>query len=299
VDLDLSCVETFVVLAIELHFAHAARLLHLSPSALSKRIQKLERQLGVRLVDRGPAGLVSLTAAGTRFNPHAQALLNSATAAQTAARYSPARTEFRLGMPGQLQDHPERIYLPTLGQALRREVPGATLRCYGVPFPFVVSALLDGTIDVMWDVSSENHPDIETVPLRFFERIGVVQKDHPFADADKVSVQEFAEQPMIYGVGVPSAWMGRFYLDDVRSVTEAHLIAMTGSNSSDVKGAMALKAGVTVAPAFMASDLGPGLTAVRLVDVPPTPSFASRRRNDNREIVLRLIHGLQGLSSVG
>jgi DNA-binding transcriptional LysR family regulator len=299
VELDLNCVETFVVLAGELHFAQAARMQHLSPSALSKRIQKLERQLGVRLVDRGPAGFVSLTAAGIRFNPHAQALLNSAAAAGAAARQSPASTEFRLGMPGQLHDHPERIYLPSLGHALRREVPGATLRCYGIPFPFVVSALLDGTIDVMWDVSSENHPEIETVPLRFFERIGVVQKEHPFADADEVSVQEFAEQPMIYGVGVPSSWMGRFYLDDVRSVTDAHLVAMTGSNSSDVKGVLALKSGVTVAPAFMAGDLGPGLTAVRLAGVPPTPSFASRRRDDNREIVLRLIHGLQGLTSVG
>jgi DNA-binding transcriptional LysR family regulator len=297
VDLDLTCVETFIVLTEELHFAQAARVLHLTPSALSKRVQRLERQLGVRLVNRGTEGFVSLTAAGTRFTPHARALLQSADDARSAARRPRALLEFRLGMPGQVTDHPERIYLFAVAQALRREVPGAKLRCYGIPFPFVVSALLDKTVDVMWDVSSANHPEIETVPLRSFDRIGVVPIEHPFADAEEVSVQEFAQQPMIYGVGVPSAWMGRFYLDDVRPVSDAQLVAMTGRNSTDVRGVLAMRSGVTVAPAFMVSDVGPGLTTVRLAGVPPTPSFASRRIHDDRESVLRLIHVLQGLNT--
>jgi DNA-binding transcriptional LysR family regulator len=298
-DVDLNCVETFLVLARELHFGEAARALHLGTPALSKRIQKLERQLGVRLVDRGPGGLVSLTSAGSRFAPYALALLQSADDARKAARTLPPRVEYRLGLPGQLHDHPERVQLPLLAQALRREVPGAILHCYGVPFPFVVSALIDGAIDVMWDVSSGNHPEIETVPLRSFERIGVVPIDHPFAAASEISVKEFAEQPMIYGVGVPSSWMGRFYLDDVRAVSDARLVAMSGRNSTDVKGSLAEKRGVTVAPAFMAGDVGAGLTAVRLAGVPLIPSFASRRRLDDRESVLRLIHGLQGLSQAG
>lgn len=296
-DLDLNCVETFIVLARDLHFGQAAQELHLTPSAVSKRIQKLEQELGIRLVNRGPAGFISLTAAGTRFHPHALSLLDIAEAARSAARHAEARTHFRLGMPGHLHDHPERIYLPALAQALRREVPGSTLHCYGVPFPAVVSSLLDGLIDVMWDVSDGNHPEIETMPLRSFDRIGVVQLNHPFADAEEVPVQEFAEQPMIFGVGVPSAWMGRFYLDDIRDVSDANLIAMQGKNSTDVKVALSRTMGVTVAPAFMANDLGPGLTRVKLRGVPPTPSFASRRRNDDRESVLRLIHGLQGLNT--
>jgi DNA-binding transcriptional LysR family regulator len=294
--LDLNCVETFVVLAGELHFATAARALHVEPPAITKRIQKLEQQLGVQLIDRGSTGFVSLTSAGTRFLPHARILLDNAEAARSAARRGSARTEYRLGLPGQLNDHPERVQLPVLAQALRREVPGAVLRCYGIPFPFVVSALLNGLIDVMWDVSTANHSEIETIPLQPFERIGVMSKDHPFADATEVSVNEFAEQPMIYGVGVPSDWMARFYLDDVRPVGDAHLVAMTGNNSSDVKSVLALKTGVTVAPKFMAAIVGSHLRSVTLTDVPLTPSFASRRRGDDRETVLRLVHGLQALS---
>jgi hypothetical protein len=49
----------------------------------------------------------------------------------------------------------------------------------------------------------------------------------------------------------------------------------------------------------MAADVGPHLTWVTLTGVPLTSSFASRRRSDDRETVLRLIHGLQSLSAAG
>ena len=296
-DLDLNCVEAFLVLAGQFHFAKAAGVLHVTPSALSKRIRKLEIQLGVQLVERGPSGFVALTNPGKRFAPHAQNLLEEANAARVAVRRPPNPTAYRLGLPGQLADHPERVRLPALAQALRREMPGAKLRCFGIPFPLVVTALLGGLIDVMWDVSSGNHPDIESVPLRSFERIGVIPTEHPFADADEIPVNQFADEPMIYDVGVPAAWMATFYLDDIRSVNDAHLIEMHGSNSTDVKDTLLLKTGVTVAPTFMARDLGPHLASVKLTGVPLTPSFASHRRNDDRETVMRLILELQILTA--
>jgi DNA-binding transcriptional LysR family regulator len=47
-DLDLSCVASFLVLLDERHYGRAAAKLNLTSSALSKRIQRLERQVGVR-----------------------------------------------------------------------------------------------------------------------------------------------------------------------------------------------------------------------------------------------------------
>ncbi|MFD0757020.1 LysR family transcriptional regulator [Massilia norwichensis] len=53
----------FVAIAETLHFSRAAEALGLAPSALSMQIQRLERELGVRLLERTKRS-VSLTSAG-------------------------------------------------------------------------------------------------------------------------------------------------------------------------------------------------------------------------------------------
>ncbi|MYR56150.1 LysR family transcriptional regulator, partial [Streptomyces sp. SID625] len=56
--------EQFLAVAREKHFGRAAELLGMSQPPLSQSVQRLERAVGVRLLDRG-AGGVRLTAAGT------------------------------------------------------------------------------------------------------------------------------------------------------------------------------------------------------------------------------------------
>ena len=64
----------FVELARTLHFGRAARACHVSPSALSRSIQRLEEQLGERLFERAHHNL-TLTEAGDRFRRHALSVL--------------------------------------------------------------------------------------------------------------------------------------------------------------------------------------------------------------------------------
>jgi DNA-binding transcriptional LysR family regulator len=82
--LDLLLASSFVVLAEEKHFGHAAARLHLTKSALTKRVQRLERQVGAALLERGPSGVCQLTPAGRRFAAAAPALLAHAGAVQAA-----------------------------------------------------------------------------------------------------------------------------------------------------------------------------------------------------------------------
>src|SRR5579875_932766 len=86
--LSLELVQSFVVVAEELHFGRAAERLALTQPPLSRRIQQLERDLGVELFVRGHRR-VALSPAGEAFLPRARRLLQQADEAILAARRAP------------------------------------------------------------------------------------------------------------------------------------------------------------------------------------------------------------------
>src|SRR3954464_2039301 len=71
---ELRQLRYFVALAEELHFGRAAARSHIVQSALSQQLTRLERELGVRLLDR-TTHHVRLTNAGSAFLLDAQQIL--------------------------------------------------------------------------------------------------------------------------------------------------------------------------------------------------------------------------------
>jgi DNA-binding transcriptional LysR family regulator len=94
VDLDLGQVRAFVAVTEAGHFGRAAVGLHLTQQSVSKRIQRLERSLGIVLLVRGNQG-IALTPAGDRFLPHARRLLDvgDAAVADVRAAIRPVRVD--------------------------------------------------------------------------------------------------------------------------------------------------------------------------------------------------------------
>ncbi|WP_432191909.1 LysR substrate-binding domain-containing protein [Streptomyces sp. bgisy027] len=84
--MELRWLESFVVVAEELHFARASDRLHLAPSALSAQIRALESHLGVRLIDRGRRTRPALTGAGALFLEEARLTLAQAARAEAVGR---------------------------------------------------------------------------------------------------------------------------------------------------------------------------------------------------------------------
>jgi LysR family transcriptional regulator, benzoate and cis,cis-muconate-responsive activator of ben and cat genes len=114
---------SFLVLLEEGRFATAALRLNLSPSALTKRMQRLERQVGVRLLVRDAAGLTGLTPAGARFATEAVPLLEAARAARRAALDAVPALTVRLGVPGRVWSNPRRPTARAWSACCSREGP--------------------------------------------------------------------------------------------------------------------------------------------------------------------------------
>jgi DNA-binding transcriptional LysR family regulator len=100
---ELRLLRAFVAVAQERSFVGAARRLHLTQSPVSRQVARLERLVGLELLDRTAAG-VEPSPAGALLLPHAEAVLRAAESlAETARAHRAIGAALRVGIaPGPL-----------------------------------------------------------------------------------------------------------------------------------------------------------------------------------------------------
>jgi DNA-binding transcriptional LysR family regulator len=133
----------FVTIVEEGHFGHAARRLGMTQPPLSQGLQRLEAELGTRLVHRGPRGL-SLTEAGAALLPQAQRLLQAERdLRETAHVHSTSRTGVRIGVAPQL---PPGVSA-ALASACSAAAPTTPVSVHTAPTTHVIEAVSSGRLD--------------------------------------------------------------------------------------------------------------------------------------------------------
>ena len=284
--LDLTGVETFVALADERHFGRTATALGVSVPTVTKRLHRLEADLGIPLILRGPTGVAGLTPAGERFLAVAPTLVRAAATAREAALGEPT-AELRVAIPAGLEAVAPLVpaALGTLELALRHEHAGVAVLAAPTPFDRLTDDLLAGDVDAVLTFGPSPNAAVASTRLAPLHRVGLVASTHPLARRRSVPVEEFARLPLIYSPGLPGHYMRQFVLADVRPLAEATLVPIQASTTAHVAQRLLHGSEATVVPLALTGNLPPELTRIALTGVPPSWYWSHHRADDDRPML--------------
>lgn len=191
----LDQVRCFVAVAEELHFGRAAERLTMTQPPLSRQIQKLERTIGVPLLERDNRH-VELTTAGAVFLEEARRLLTAADAAPALARKIAAGRAgvLRLGFTAASGFS----LLGTLVQEIAELMPDVDLDLRELVTVEQIEAIGRGELDLALGRPPFDQERFDSRLLLSEDLVLAVPHGHPLTGLDRpVVVGDLRDQPLV------------------------------------------------------------------------------------------------------
>jgi DNA-binding transcriptional LysR family regulator len=285
---ELRQVTSFLAVVEEGQFARAAERLFLSPAAVTGHVRALERELGVRLLERVP---VRLTPAGSRFIPHARAFVNAATAARCVVSEpdGPDQGTLRVGVMG----HGSAELTPAILRTFRLAHPHAEVRLLDLDFTEHVTALLDHRADVAFVRPDPRDERISSDVLTTEPRIVVVPTRSELATAGTVRLADVLELPFLSTpAGTPRSFTDYLHFASARGGIAARRSPDLACNPGGVLSSVVAGRGIGSALySFARYYPWPGTTFLPVLDAPWEHSVLATRAGDDSPLV-RAFRGL-------
>lgn len=205
--MDIRELESYLVVAEELHFGRAAERLHIAQPALSRTIQSLEKYLGTPLFER-TTRRVNLTQAGKALLGPAQNIVDQVDGMLKITR-SAVEGEIgsvRVGFAGAAG----YSIISELTRRVAHEAPGITMELNPRTYSHDAARLVsEGEIDLAI-VSLPTLPDIETLTIQEEGFCLAVPDRHAFAKRDSLPMEQlehmsFVSYPASHGSRVRDA----------------------------------------------------------------------------------------------
>jgi DNA-binding transcriptional LysR family regulator len=210
--MELRQLRYFVTLAEELHFGRAAAREHIVQSALSQQLQRLERELGVQLVERSTHH-VALTAAGAAFLVEVRQIIAYIDrAAQIARSTAGSSLSLRVGIIDSSYDS-----MPQILHEVQARYPELVIHQVEASVPEQYQQLLDGRLDVGIGRAALAPPEVASHLFRQ-DPLGVLVPDgHPFASLDGVPVGTLAQEPLLLAEDAQAPEFNQFVVEMCRA----------------------------------------------------------------------------------
>jgi DNA-binding transcriptional LysR family regulator len=251
--------EYFVAVAEELSFSRGAHRAHVVQSAVSTAVAKLERELGVVLLDRSKPQ-VRLTPAGRAFLPEVRATLTAARLAKESALRFHGQLSGTVDVGTMMStgpiDLPEALGRfhrahPLVSVRLRQNVSGSAGH---------LAAIADGSLDIALVAAPARPPaGVALRPLTEEPLVFLCWPDHPLAGPDPVVLNQLADEVF---VRFASGWGIRHTVD--RALADAGIDPSAPYEVADYATAAGLvthRLGTTLMPRTAAAQF-PELRAV-------------------------------------
>jgi DNA-binding transcriptional LysR family regulator len=191
---DLNDLQAFRAVAELANFRRAAESVHLSQPAFSRRIDKLEQAIGVRLLERSTRR-VSLTAVGRDFARKVVQLLDELDGTLLGLR---GLAPTRLGEVT-VACVPSTVYY-YLSQVIRRyreAYPKIRVRVLDASANEVLAAVVRGEADFGLNFIGGQEPDIDFIPLAEERFVAACRRDHALARRRRVTWRDLADYDFI------------------------------------------------------------------------------------------------------
>jgi LysR family hca operon transcriptional activator len=281
---ELRHLRYFVAVAEELSFTRAAVRLHTAQPSLSQQIRQLEKDIGVRLLDRSRHH-VALTNAGRIFLQQAKDILGRVDHASRLAQQAAKGQAGDLSV-GTFPSADVRI-LPALRPLVAKHLPDLRQILHSKYAVEPLSGLQSGTLDIAFMRDPDDASGLEIIELLREEIVMVLPSHHVLAQRDKVPVKSLDDLPCIT--------MERTLSPALHDATatlyrEARIRMHAVSSADNVLGHLQLVQeglGFALLPESMNALLPAGVT-FRPLDCDPVPTvsimLAYKQGNDSRLI---------------
>jgi len=257
--MDTRSLNQFVKLADSLHFGRASEASHVSPSALSRSIQRLEEELGVVLFERNNRS-VSLTHAGSLFLSYARDSLGDWESIRNTLMEQSGELHGEISMYCSVTA--SYSFLFEILTRFRRDHPRIEIKLHTGDPEDAISRVLSGNEDIVIGTKPGKLPAglafklIAVSPLVFIASRQV---------ADQADARDWTRSPMI----LSERGLARSRVDEWFRArgTKANIYAQVAGNEAIVS-MVSLGFGIGVVPQIVL-DNSPLADTVQVLDVQP------------------------------
>jgi len=190
--MDLRQLNALVAVAEAGSFSAAARALHTVQSNVSTHVARLEHELDATLIDRASGSLteegVAVVNRARRIQREIDALISD-----VASVHDEVAGGARVGVIGTTA----RWLVPPLVETLQEQHPKLRLVVVDATTSSLVPQLISDRLDLAVLHVPVNDPDLETERLFDEDPMLVAPLTHPLASADRVSLADIAQYPML------------------------------------------------------------------------------------------------------